>query len=104
MKERVLEEFIPIGRLLLFILVVQPSLNIEAILQEVGQFVAEGAEKFPGFHDPGGAHGILPAIENGDEEPTLTAGMGNDARLGAIFVNGDADWQVAGDQTLQPLQ
>ena len=50
-----LEQFIPIGRLLLFILVVQPSLNIEAILQEVGQFVAEGAEKFPGFHDPGSA-------------------------------------------------
>lgn len=95
-----LEEFIPIGRLLLFILMVQPGLNIEAISQEVGQFQAEGAEKFPGFHDPGGAHGILPAIKNGDEEPTLTTGMGDDMRLGAVFVNGDADRQVASGQTL----
>jgi hypothetical protein len=69
----VLEEFIPIGRLLHFILVVQPRLNIEAISQEVGQFATEGAEEFPGFHDPRSVYCIFPVIENGDDEPTVTA-------------------------------
>ena len=98
------EESVPIGRLFLFSLVVQPRLNIEAILQEVRQFMAEGAEEFPGFHDPRSLYCIFPAIENGDDQPTLTAGMGDDARLGAIFINGDADRQVTRSQKLQPFQ
>jgi len=69
-------------------------LGIEAILQEIGRFTAEGADQFLGFHDPNGAHGMFPVIENGDDQPTLAAGMSDEACCGTLFVSGNADRQV----------